>query len=117
MSELLAKTLLYKGFQVVQAHDGAKAIELAARCHPDVIVLDLSMPEYDGIQVVERLRNDRATEKIPVLIHTGIALNEEDRQRLAGHAYSITSKTDREGLLADLQRLNEAPVESEARAQ
>ena len=111
LSELLAKTLLYKGFQVIQAYDGSKGLELATRCHPDVIVLDLNMPEYDGIQVVERLRNDRTTEKIPVLIHTGIALNEEERQRLAGHVYSITSKTDRESLLADLQRLNEAPAD------
>ncbi len=109
LSELLAKTLLYKGFQVIQAYDGSKGLELATRCHPDAIVLDLNMPEYDGIQVVERLRNGRATEKIPVLIHTGIALDEEERQRLASHVYSITSKMDRESLLADLQRLNEAP--------
>jgi hypothetical protein len=40
-----------------------------------------------------------------------MALNEEERQRLAGHAYSITLKTDREGLLADLQRLDEMPAE------
>jgi CheY-like chemotaxis protein len=69
------------------------------------------MPEYDGIQVVERLRNDRITEKIPVLIHTGIALEEEARQRLAGHVYSITAKMDRESLFADLQRLNETPAD------
>jgi signal transduction histidine kinase/DNA-binding response OmpR family regulator len=111
LSELLAKTLLYKGFQVMQAYDGSQGLELATRCRPDVIVLDLNLPEYDGIEVVERLRNDPGTEKIPVLIHTGIGLSEEERQRLAGHVYSITSKMDREGLLADLQRLNEAPAD------
>jgi len=111
LSELLAKTLLYKGFRVMQAGDGFKGLELANRCHPDVIILDLSMPECDGLQVVERLRHDRTTEKIPVLIHTGIALDEEERQRLAGHVYSITSKTDRESLFADLHRLDEPQVE------
>ncbi len=112
LSELLAKTLLYKGFRVVQAFDGRKGLEAARKYHPDVIVLDLNMPEYDGGQLMERLRDDASTHKIPILIHTGIVLNEEERQRLAGHAYSITSKADRESLLADLQRLDAMPAES-----
>jgi DNA-binding response OmpR family regulator len=110
VSELLARALLDKGFQVIQAFDGSKGLESAVRCHPDVIVLDLSLPEYDGVQVMERLRSDPATSDIPVLIHTGTTLNEEERQKLAGHAYSITSKTDRESLLADLQRLDETSL-------
>jgi CheY-like chemotaxis protein len=66
------------------------------------------MPEYGGAQVMERLREDPSTSRIPIIIHTGIALDEQERQRLAAHAYSITFKPDREGLLADLQRLEEA---------
>ena len=107
LSELLAKTLLYKGFQVMQAADGLKGIQLARSGQPDVIVLDLSMPECDGIQVMEQLRSQRETRSIPVLIHTGCVLNEEERQRLAGHAYSVTLKTDQESLMADLERLEE----------
>jgi PAS domain S-box-containing protein len=111
LSELLAKTLLCKGFQVMQAADGLKGIQLARSRHPDVIVLDLSMPECDGIQVMEQLRSQRETRSIPVLIHTGCVLNEEERQRLAGHAYSVTLKTDQESLMADLDRLDERSVE------
>jgi CheY-like chemotaxis protein len=111
LSELLTKILLYKGFQVIQAYDGLKGLEFAKTCHPDVIVLDLNMPECDGIQVVEQLRGSPDTRNIPVLIHTGTILNEEERHRLAGHACSITSKTDQESLLAGLRRLDEAPAE------
>ena len=109
--ELLTKTLLQKGFQVIQASEGRRGFEFATACRPDVIVLDRSMPEYDGIQVVEELRARVETRNIPVLIHTGTVLKEEDRQLLAGHVYSITSKTDTQSLLADLDRLEGAPAE------
>jgi PAS domain S-box-containing protein len=108
--ELLAKTLLRKGFQVLRAPDGRKGLELATGCRPEVIVLDLGLPGYDGIQVVEQLRACAETKNIPVLVHTGLVLNEEDRQRLAGHVYSITSKTDPQRLFADLDRLDDAPA-------
>ena len=107
LSELLAKTLLAKGFQVMQASDGRKGLDLATSCHPDIVVLDLSLPECDGGEVLEQLRRNPATINLPVLIHTGTALDEDERQRLAGHAYSITSKTDHQGLLADLERLSD----------
>ena len=106
LSELMAKTLIYKGFQVFQASSGHKGIEYAAACHPEAIILDLNMPEFDGTQVIEQLHSRPETKDIPILIHTGIALNEEERQRLAAHVFSITSKADGASLLANLERLN-----------
>ena len=55
------------------------------------------------------------TKSIPILINTGTVLNEEERQRLAGHVQSITSKTERESLLSELERLgalSDEPLES-----
>jgi CheY-like chemotaxis protein len=109
LSELMAKTLLYKGFQILQASNGKKGIEYATACHPDAIILDLNMPELDGTQVIEQLHSRPETKDIPILIHTGLALNEEERQRLAAHVFSITSKTDGESLLAYLDRLDALP--------
>jgi CheY-like chemotaxis protein len=63
------------------------------------------MPDFDGIQIVEQLRAHPRTKNIPILINTGTVLSEEDRQRLAGHVQSITSKTERESLLTELERL------------
>ena len=80
-------------------------MEFATNYLPDVIILDLAMPEFDGVQVVEQLRAHPRTKNIPILINTGIALTEEERQRLVGHVQSITSKTERENLLSELERL------------
>ena len=110
--ELLAKTLLFKGFQVLRAGSGRRGVEYATSAHPDVIILDLSMPDCSGIEVVEQLRARPDTKHIPILIHTGTALTEQERQQLATHVQSITSKTEPQSLLADLDRLQDFATET-----
>ena len=114
VQELLTKTLLYRGFQVLQATTGRQGLELASHFRPDVIILDLTLPELGGTQVVEQLRAQPVTQNIPILIHTGTVLTEEQRQGLAAQVTSICSKTDRTGLLANLERLQEMPTEPSA---
>ena len=113
--ELLSKTLLFKGFQVMPAGTGYRGIELATSAKPDVIILDISMPDCTGIQVVEQLRARADTRGIPILIHTGTVLSEQERQNLAAHVHSITVKTEPESLFANLDRLNRMPPESLSR--
>jgi len=105
--ELLTKTLLQAGFRVLRADGGRQGVALATRHHPDVIILDFSMPEFDGGKVVEQLRANSRTKAIPILIQTGTVLTEAERQHLAGHVQAITSKTERGSLLAELERLDE----------
>ena len=94
--ELLTKTLLQKGFQRSADIGRPDGVEFATNYLPEVIILDFNMPEFSGIQIVEQLRAHPRTKNIPILINTGTVLNEEERQRLAGHVQSITSKTERE---------------------
>jgi len=103
--ELLTKTLLQKGFRVLRAADGRTGVEFATKYLPEVIILDFNMPKLSGTQIVEQLRAHPRTKNIPILINTGTVLNEEERQRLAGHVQSITSKTERENLISELERL------------
>jgi CheY-like chemotaxis protein len=110
--ELLTKTLLQKGFRVLRASNGRKGVEFATSYHPDVIILDFTMPEFDGSKVVEQLRAHPRTKDIPILIQTGTVLNEEERQRLAGHVQAITSKSERGSLLAELERLDSTSGEA-----
>jgi CheY-like chemotaxis protein len=110
--ELLTKTLLFKGFQVLPAPNGHSGIEFAVGSHPDVIILDLTMPDCSGIQVVEDLRARPETQSIPILIHTGTVLSEPERQHLAAHVQSITSKTEPQSLLTKLEHLDDAPAET-----
>jgi CheY-like chemotaxis protein len=58
-------------FQVKAAKDGAKALRLAAQARPDLILLDVMMPEMDGPEVCRRLKADPATAHIPVVFLSG----------------------------------------------
>ena len=109
--ELLTKTLLQEGFRVLRASDGRKGVEFATSYLPDVIILDFSMPGFDGGKVVEQLRAHPRTKDIPILIQTGTVLNEKERQLLAQHVQGITSKTERGSLLAELGRLDAVNAE------
>lgn len=57
-------------FRVLTAADGLKALELAHEKRPDVILLDIDMPGMDGKEVLRRLKEDRETESIPVIMLT-----------------------------------------------
>jgi CheY-like chemotaxis protein len=101
---MLVRTLAGRGFQTLQATDGRTGVNLAAEHHPEVIILDLGMPDCSGDQVVEELRAHPHTSGIPILIHTGTVLAEPERQRLAAHVQAISLKTETNSLLANLER-------------
>ena len=65
--ELLTKTLLLQGFQVLPASNGAKGIEFATSSHPDVIILDLTMPEQTGFKSSKNFARAPAHKNIPIL--------------------------------------------------
>src|SRR6185437_2936510 len=96
--ELLGLTLVKRGFRVLRASDGRGGVESARAHSPDIIILDLAIPDFGGQQIVEALRADSRTKSIPILIHTGTVLDEKQRQSLAEHVQSITFKTDQEVL-------------------
>jgi DNA-binding response OmpR family regulator len=75
-TELLVLTRLNlkaAGFSVVTATNGLQGIKKARSMTPDLILLDLGLPELDGFAVCEILRNDKATAATPILILTGMA--------------------------------------------
>ena len=68
----LVRGALSPGFHVKAATDGQRGLQLARRHHPDLIVLDVLMPDMDGHEVCRRLRADPATCDIPVIFVTGL---------------------------------------------
>ena len=68
--ELHKKLLLKKGYDVVVARNGLEALEQVNNEHPDLILTDVFMPEMDGLQLCERLKNDEKTNLIPVVMLT-----------------------------------------------
>jgi CheY-like chemotaxis protein len=91
----LVKAIL-KPFNVrVTAVDaGRSGIEQALRHKPDLIILDLVMPDVDGFEVVAAIRRDKDMGRVPILVHTAKTLTAEDRQRLEGKVESIVEKAE-----------------------
>ena len=73
--EMYAEYLEFSGFEIVQAGNGVEAIERAHDSHPDVVLMDLSLPVMDGWEATRRLKADDETKDIPVLALTGHALS------------------------------------------
>ncbi|MGD9765732.1 MAG: ATP-binding protein [Candidatus Binatia bacterium] len=77
---------------ITEAADGREAIRLARTEHPDVICLDLAMPNLDGYAVLEHLKADASTRHIPVVIVTSQPMRESERVPLLGQVAGILSK-------------------------
>lgn len=76
--ELVAFNLRQSGYSVTTAADGAEALQKARTQLPDLIVLDVMLPEMDGFEICKLLRHDPATEKMPIIMLTAKA-SEVDR--------------------------------------
>lgn len=70
MLNILRESFNDKGYRCIEAQDGIEAIELARTVFPDVIVLDIMMPNMDGFAVCRKLKNDYNTSHIPIIVLT-----------------------------------------------
>ena len=85
----LWRTILSKQFEVVEAEDGRQAVEIAGKQQPDVILMDMMMPNMDGLTACYAIRNDPVTKSIPVIMVTaiGFELNIKLSQQMGANAY------------------------------
>lgn len=65
------------GFTVLTAEDGAQGLELAKKEKPDIIMLDIILPQLDGFSVLEEVKKDAAMKNIPVIMLTNLGTNED----------------------------------------
>lgn len=110
-ADMLSRRLLRQGFEVLLAGDGLQALELAGREHPDLILMDISLPKIDGWESTRRLKADPATADIPVVALTAHAMV-ADRQKCleAGCDEFETKPIDLKRLLAKMHALIDARV-------
>jgi CheY-like chemotaxis protein len=92
--DLIAVRIQPLASTVLRAYGGREAIEMARHELPDVIVLDLMMPDVNGFAVVDALRQHPDTARIPILVVTAKQLTAEDRHRLNGYVLAIMEKAD-----------------------
>jgi DNA-binding response OmpR family regulator len=104
--DFLTDLLTAQGFRVLTAHDGRQGIALALAHRPNVMVLDLVMPEVTGFDVVRELSRHAETRDIPILVFTVKDLTAEERESLKGSVKAIVMKgRGREHLLQELARV------------
>ena len=89
---MMKRALEKEGWQVAEAENGREAMDAVARRPPDLILLDLMMPELDGFDVVEKLQKHEDWRDIPVVVVTAQQLSSGERGRLGEHVEGILEK-------------------------
>jgi CheY-like chemotaxis protein len=103
--EVIRRALERDGWAVTEADNGRRALQAVARQVPDLILLDLMMPEMDGFEFVAELRKSDSGRRIPVVVVTAKEITEDDRRRLNGVRRVLSKGSfSREELSAELRR-------------
>ena len=91
----LSKLLQIEGYEVMEAGDGAQAIDLARKNRPDLILMDLTLPILDGISATREIRQDQAMEGVPIIALSGHDLTDVQAKAIdAGCTDYITKPID-----------------------
>jgi threonine synthase len=92
-ARLLRRILQTQGnFQILEAYTGQQGLELIRSSHPDLVLLDLMMPDMDGYAVLDELEADNMLENLPVIVITAKELTSEDRSKLQGQIQMLLQK-------------------------
>jgi signal transduction histidine kinase/CheY-like chemotaxis protein len=92
IAKLIEVNLKFEGYETITAFDGKAALNLIREQHPDLVILDVIMPEMDGWQVIARLKEDKLTENIPVILLTGVSMKEGKERGLIEGVEDYLSK-------------------------
>src|SRR5260221_7289668 len=79
-------------YEILKANNGREALDLITKSQPDLVLLDLMMPEVDGFGVLDAMRQSNTTRAIPVIVLTGQDLTEEDMARLNQGVAAVLNK-------------------------
>ena len=102
---IYSTVLRHVGYGVVEALDGVRAIELARSVKPDIILMDISIPEIDGWEATRILRQDPDTRDIPIVALTAHALA-DDRERATALGFSayLAKPVEPRAVVAEVRR-------------
>ena len=104
--------LIDAGFDVTSVSDGISALAAAASSHPDVILMDLSLPHLDGWEATRRLKSDPATSDIPVIAFTAHALPSDiERAQACGCSSVIAKPFEIDHFLGQIRKIIQQPAE------
>ena len=109
--DMLSRRLARQGFEVITAGDGPEGIASAQAVLPDIILMDMSLPEIDGWEATKRLKADTATQHIPVIALTAHAMVTDRYKALqAGCDEYDTKPVEFQRLMSKIQSVLARPV-------
>lgn len=79
--DMFVEALIEEGFEAIGVENGRVGIQKTRRCHPDLVICDVTMPELDGYQVLTCLRQHPSTATIPVILMTA-SFEEAERHKV-----------------------------------
>lgn len=105
--ELMEAVLRPEGFEVLKAKDGRHGLQIARERNPDLVVLDLLMPDMNGFEVADEMHGCPETASIPIVVLTNKSLSREEKDRLNGRIIAIRQKGEfhREDFVAQVRSL------------
>ena len=92
-AELIQVILESEGYEVVKCMNGKEGVKLASSESPDLIILDLIMPDISGFNVAYQLKQQQSTRNVPIIILTSMEIDEETREQMQGFISTIMSKS------------------------
>jgi len=81
-------------YTLFEASDGKSAVEMITKERPDLVILDLMMPDMDGFQVMDALQKRNETKDIPIIVITAKELTPAEKERMKGHIQTLMQKGD-----------------------
>ena len=104
--DMLSRRLIRKGYEVVVSEDGAKGVALGASEHPDLILMDMSLPVLDGWEATRKLKQAPETAAVPIIALTAHAMaGDRDKALEAGCDDYDTKPIELPRLLEKIRRL------------
>ncbi len=102
---IYSTVLRHTGYEVVEALDGVQAVALARQLHPDLILMDISIPEIDGWEATKILRHDPTTREIPIIALTAHALaDDRERATAVGFTSYLAKPIEPRAVVAEVRR-------------
>ena len=103
--KLVRDILRFKGYDTVEARTATEGLRLARERLPALILMDIQLPDFDGISALASLRADSATSAIPVLAVSASAMP-DDQRKIAGSGFDahITKPIEIQGLIRTVER-------------
>lgn len=102
--DMLSTLLQSEGYNVVEAEDGIEGVLKAGYLYPDLILMDLSLPEMDGVEAAARIHAQAKLSRIPIFVVSAYLTKEVERDaRAAGCVEAFSKPLDTEALLEKIE--------------